>query len=113
MVWELIDSLVCPPVQGDNPQALASRLTPCTGGTNHGITILYHPVSVDLAQHEIFVLKFVLSGKIIYCIKSTQIFQRRISLRCNESNKRNEWIILYSPSFTQLSANRYYKRHIK
>ena len=22
----------------------------------------------------------------IYCIKSTQIFQRRISLRCNESN---------------------------
>ena len=37
----------------------------------------------------------------IYCIKSTQIFQRRISLRCNESNKRNEWIILYSTSFTQ------------
>ena len=37
----------------------------------------------------------------IYCIKSTQIFQRRISLRCNESNKRNKWIILYSTSFTQ------------
>ena len=42
-------------------------------------------------------------------IKSTQIFQRRISLRCNESNKRNEWIILYSTSFTQLSANQCYK----
>ena len=32
----------CPPVCGDNPQALASGLS-YVQGEKHGITILYHP----------------------------------------------------------------------
>ena len=43
----------CPPVRGDNPRALASRLS-YVQGDKHGITILYTYISVDLAHHEIF-----------------------------------------------------------
>ena len=45
--------MACPPVHGDNPQALASGLS--DGQVDkHDITILYHLISVDLAHHEIF-----------------------------------------------------------
>ena len=43
----------CPPVHGDNPRALASELS-YVQVDKHGITILYHYISVDLAHHEIF-----------------------------------------------------------
>ena len=43
----------CLPVRGDNPQALASGLS-YVQVDKHGITILFHYISVDLAHHEIF-----------------------------------------------------------
>ena len=43
----------CPPVRGDNPQALASGLS-CVQVDKHGITILYHLHQCRLAHHEIF-----------------------------------------------------------
>ena len=43
----------CPPVCGDNPRALASGLS-YIQVDKHGITIIYHLLSVDLAHHEIF-----------------------------------------------------------
>ena len=48
----------CPPIPGDNPLAKASGLS-YVQADNHGITILYHLISIDLAHHEIFVLKLV------------------------------------------------------
>ena len=38
-------TMVCPPVRGDNPRALASGLSYVQAG-KHGITILYHLPSV-------------------------------------------------------------------
>ena len=47
-------TMCCPPVRGDNPQALASGLS-YLQEDKHGITILYHlHMFVDLAHHEIF-----------------------------------------------------------
>ena len=43
----------CPPVRGDNPQALASGLS-YIQVDNHGVTILYIYTSVDLVHLEIF-----------------------------------------------------------
>ena len=43
----------CPPVSGDNPQALASGLSYVLVD-KHGITIYTTFISVDLAHHEIF-----------------------------------------------------------
>ena len=48
----------CPPVRGDNPRALASGLS-YVQVDKHGITSLYHYISVDLAHHEIFCDKLV------------------------------------------------------
>ena len=43
----------CPHVRGDNPRSLASRLS-YVQVDKHGITNLYHYISVHLAHHEIF-----------------------------------------------------------
>ena len=43
----------CPPVGGDNPQALASGLS-YIQVDKHGITIYTTYISVDLVHHEIF-----------------------------------------------------------
>ena len=43
----------CPPVGGDNPQALASGLSYIQVG-KHGITILYHLHQCRPVHHEIF-----------------------------------------------------------
>ena len=43
----------CPPVSGDNPQALTRGLS-YVQVDNHGITIYTTFISVDLARHEIF-----------------------------------------------------------
>ena len=48
--------MVCPPVRGDNPRALASGLSYFQVG-KHGITIYTTYISVDLAHHEIFPAK--------------------------------------------------------
>ena len=40
----------CPPVRGDNPRALARGLS-CVQVDEHGLTILYHLISEDLAHH--------------------------------------------------------------
>ena len=48
--------MVCPPVRGDNPRALASGLSYVQVG-KHGITIYTTYISVDLAHHEIFHVK--------------------------------------------------------
>ena len=58
----------CPPVRGDNPRALASGLS-CVQVDKHGITILYHHISVYLAHHEIFCAK-VGKGGIMLDVKS-------------------------------------------
>ena len=42
----------CPLVREDNPRALASGLS-YVQVDKHGVTILYHYISVDLAHHEI------------------------------------------------------------
>ena len=42
----------CLPVRGYNPRGLASGLS-YVQVDKHGITILYHYISVDLAHHEI------------------------------------------------------------
>ena len=42
-----------PPVRGDNPRALANGLS-CVQVDTHGLNILYHYISVDIAHHEIF-----------------------------------------------------------
>ena len=66
--------MVCPPVRGDNPRALASGLS-YVQVDKHGITILYHLhqcttyISVDLAHHEIFRAE-VGKGGIIYSFKN-------------------------------------------
>ena len=45
----------CPPVRGDNPRALAlARGLPYVQVDKHGITILYHLISVKLAHYDIF-----------------------------------------------------------
>ena len=49
----VIPWLVCPPVHGDNPRALASGLS-YIQVAKRGITILYHLISVDLANHKRF-----------------------------------------------------------
>ena len=54
----------CPPVCGDNSRALASGLS-YVQVDKHGITSLYHQISIDLAHHEIFCAK-VGKGGIIY-----------------------------------------------
>ena len=46
-------TMSCPPVRGDNQRALASGLS-YVQVDKHGITILYHLQSVDLAHREIF-----------------------------------------------------------
>ena len=43
----------CPPVRGDNPQALASRLS-YVQVDKHGITVYSTYISVYRAHHEIF-----------------------------------------------------------
>ena len=43
----------CPPVRGDNPRALASRLS-YVQVEKHGIAIYTTYISVDLAHHKIF-----------------------------------------------------------
>ena len=48
--------MVCPPVRGDNPRALASGLSYVQVG-KHDITIYTTYISVDLAHHEIFCAK--------------------------------------------------------
>ena len=52
--------MVCPPVRGDNPQALASELS-YVQVDKHGITIFTYTTytSVDLAHHENSMLKLV------------------------------------------------------
>ena len=52
--------MVCPPVRGDNPQALASELS-YVQVDKHGITIFTYTtyISVDLAHHENSMLKLV------------------------------------------------------
>ena len=49
--------MVCPPVRGDNPRALASGLS-YIQVDKHGITIYTTYISVDLAHYEIFHAKF-------------------------------------------------------
>ena len=49
--------MVCPPVRGDNPQALASGLSYVQMG-KHGTTY----ISVDLTHHEIARAKIGKSG---------------------------------------------------
>ena len=44
--------MVCPPVRGDNPRALAIGLL-FIQVDNYGITILYHYISVDHAHDNI------------------------------------------------------------
>ena len=51
--------MVCPPVRGDNPRALASDLSPVQVD-NHDLTILY-----QLLHLTFFVLKFVRVGKMV------------------------------------------------
>ena len=41
----------CPHVRGDNPRALASGLS-YVQVDKHGITILYHLISLDVANHK-------------------------------------------------------------
>ena len=55
---------------------------------------------------ELMLLSIKYIHAVIYCIKNTQIFQKHISLRCNESNKCSQRITLHSTtfSFTQQSA---------
>ena len=54
--------MVCPPVHGDNPRALASGLSPVQSG-NLGITIIYHLfIIVDLAHYAIFRAKVGMGG---------------------------------------------------
>ena len=48
--------MCCPPVHGDNPRALVSGLS-YVQVDKHGITILYHLISVELEHHEIFCAK--------------------------------------------------------
>ena len=48
--------MVCQPVRGDNPQALASGLS-YVQVDKHGITIYNTYISVDLAHHEMFCVK--------------------------------------------------------
>ena len=48
----------CPPVRGDNPQALASGLS-YLQADKQGIPIYTTYISVDLAQHETFMPKLV------------------------------------------------------
>ena len=43
----------CPPVRVDSPRAIASGLS-YVQVDKHVMTILYHYISVDLANHEIF-----------------------------------------------------------
>ena len=50
--------MVCLPVCGDNPRALASGLSP-VHADNHGTTILCHHISVDIAHYEIFRVKVI------------------------------------------------------
>ena len=60
----------CPPVRGDNPQALASGLSYVQVDKHGiGITNLYHLNSEDLAHHEIFRAKVGKGGikRINYC----------------------------------------------
>ena len=54
--------MVCPPVGGYNPRALARVLYPPYRRTNHDITILYH-LHKCILRMKIFVLKFVISCK--------------------------------------------------
>ena len=62
--------MVCPPVRGDNPRALASGLSPVQSG-NHGIFILYHLyISVDLAHYELFRTKVGMDGINCFCFWS-------------------------------------------
>ena len=50
-----------PPVRGDNQRALARGFS-YVQVDKHGITILYHHISVDLAHHEIFRAKVCKGG---------------------------------------------------
>ena len=52
----------CPPVQGDNRRALASRLS-YVQVDNHDITILYHLHQCRHTHHEIFRAKVGKGGK--------------------------------------------------
>ena len=45
-------TIVCPPVRGDNPRALASGLFPVQVD-NHGITNLYY-ISVEHVHYDVF-----------------------------------------------------------
>ena len=53
--------MVCPPVSGDNPQALASGLSPCTGGQTMELLFYTTYISEDPAYYEIFHAKGVCS----------------------------------------------------
>ena len=54
--------MVCPPVRGDNPRALASGLS-YVQADKHGIAINYTTyISVDFAHHEIIRAKVGKSG---------------------------------------------------
>ena len=55
-------TMVCPPVRGDNPQALAKGLSPMRR-KNYDTAIFYHLISVDLLSMKYFVLKLVICGK--------------------------------------------------
>ena len=46
-------TMTCPPVRGDNPQALACELS-YAQVNKHGLTIYTTYISVDLAHHEKF-----------------------------------------------------------
>ena len=46
----------CPPVRGDNPRALAGRLS-YVHVDKHGMTILYHLNECNFAHHEIHVVR--------------------------------------------------------
>ena len=45
--------MVCPPVRGDNPRALANGLSPIHVD-NHDLPIYITKISVNLAHYEIF-----------------------------------------------------------
>ena len=43
--------MVCPPVRGDNPQALTNGFLP-NRRTDNGITVLYHPDRSRIFRHK-------------------------------------------------------------
>ena len=69
-----------PPVCGDNPRALASGLS-YVQVDKHGITILYHYISVNLAHDEIFQAKVGKGGITQYILTKLCIRMHKVKVR--------------------------------